>query len=111
MAMGLGLVVLWLYGFNTHATPWLTWLVGLSALCAFTLGSRAIPRRSVKEAAGGPIALAGGLFILWLVGLGLHVEPWLAWWTFIFGCGFLMLGIYVSARIGRPTITSRPHPV
>jgi hypothetical protein len=111
IAMGLGLGALWLFGFSTHATLWLTWLVGLAALCALALGARPVPLRPVPAAASRPLVLSGGLFLLWMIGLGLRVEPWLAWWTFIFACGFLMLGIYVSARMGRPTITSRPHRV
>jgi hypothetical protein len=105
IALGIGLAILWIVGLSNHAAMWLTWLDGLAALCAFGVASAAVPdvTRSTAVTAS-PIVLATGLFVLWIIGLAVHAEGWLAWWTFAFACGFLLLGLFSG------TTTTTRHP-
>src|SRR5262245_24316318 len=100
IALGIGLIVLWLVGVNNQATLWLTWLDGIAALWAFTLGASIVPGRSgLSATAGAPLALSLGLYVLWGIGLLTRAEPWLAWWTFVFACAFLALGIFGTTNV------------
>jgi hypothetical protein len=115
--LGAGLIVLWLVGLANHATPWLTWLVGVGGLCAFGVAAAVSPtdtsRRGYAGPIGGPIALALGLFVLWIVALSVGATGWMAWWTFAGGCAFLILGLLAigeRAPTTTPTVT-HPHTV
>jgi hypothetical protein len=110
VVLAVGLVLLWLVGLNQHATAWLTWLDGLAALCAFGLAIGAGPAVTRAIGAGGPIALGIGIGILWIIGLAMHTEPWLTWWTFAFACAFVVLG--VAGGMNRRELTpTRPRTV
>jgi hypothetical protein len=105
IVLGIGLVILWLVGLSNHATAWLTWFDGLAALCAFGIAAAVSSEHaSTSVVSGGPIALAMGLYVLWIVGLATHAEHWLSWWTFAFATAFLVVG--VSASMQRPVITT-----
>jgi hypothetical protein len=113
--LGVGLIALWLVGLANHATAWLTWLVGVGGLCAFGIAAAVSPdsrigeRRGYATPVGGPIALAIGLFVLWIVALSIGATGWLAWWTFAGGCAFLILGLLAIGEQApsTPTVT---HP-
>ncbi len=112
IGLGIGLIIWWLVGLSDHAAAWLTWLDGIAALCAFGIGAAVVPSRAnAPVTAGGPIALSIGLFVLWLIGLATHAQSWLAWWTFVFACAFLAVGVYASTRLerrgGAPTTVAR----
>jgi hypothetical protein len=105
LILAVGLVVLWLVGLSRHATPWLTWLNGVGALCAFGIAGVAGERMRRGFATGTPVALAIGLGVLWIIGLATHAVPWLVWWTFAFACAFLLLGVgggVETRQIARP---------
>jgi hypothetical protein len=106
IALGIGLVILWIVGLSNQATGWLTWLDGLAAIVAFGIAAAAVSDGTGAMAAS-PIGLSVGLFVLWIVGLTMHSETWLAWWTFAFACGFLLLGLFSGASTRRPTMA---HP-
>jgi hypothetical protein len=89
VALGVGLVIVWIAGLSAHATPWLTWLDGLAGLAAIVLGLTAA--RAARVGVAGWSLVAFGLFVLWIVGLSTHGALWLAWWTFAFACGFVIL--------------------
>jgi hypothetical protein len=103
-----GLTVLWLVGLGRHATPWLSWLDGLGALCGFAiaLGASDIPTRN---RAAGPIALGMGLVVLWIIGLATHSNFGLTWWTLFFACAFLLVGI-VARFSKRQPAPRTPRP-
>jgi hypothetical protein len=112
LLLAVGLLILWLAGLTNHATPWLTWLDGLGALCGFAVaaGASAAAGRATNTAA--PIALAVGLGILWIIGLAMHTEIWLTWWTFAFGCAFFIVGIGGGFSDQQQQITrTTPRPV
>jgi hypothetical protein len=90
VALGIGLIILWLSALSAHATPWLTWLDGLVGLTAIVMGFSAL--RAAPSSVGGWGAVAFGLFVLWIVGLSTRGSLWLAWWTFVFACAFAVLG-------------------
>ncbi len=110
IALAIGLVIVWIVGLNQHATGWLTWLDGLGALVGFAIAAGAGPAVGRAYGAGGPIALAVGLGILWIIGLATHAEAWLTWWTFVFACAFLLLGIAGGAAGERMTTPRAPTP-
>jgi len=109
VALGIGLAILWLVGLNYHAAAWLTWLDGVGALIAFGIGASLNERLSPSVVGGAPIALSLGLFVLWIVGLVMSVETWLVWWTFVFACAFLLLGLGAAMPVNtrRTTTTTR----
>jgi len=109
IVLGIGLVLLWIVGLSNHASAWLTWLDGLAALCAFGVAAAAVPEGAGVTAAS-PLGLSVGLYVLWIIGLAMHVETWLAWWTFAFATGFLLLGLFSGASTRRPTM-ARPQRV
>jgi hypothetical protein len=84
--LGLGLAVLWVVGLSVDATVWLTWLDGIAATLSFATVGVIPERRGSLWAAFCLGGLAGGLLLLWVVGLARHATPWLAWWTFVAGC-------------------------
>jgi hypothetical protein len=111
VALAIGLVILWIVGLSAHATAWLTWLDGLGALFGFALAAGIVPGVSAAAAASGPIALAIGLGILWIIGLVMHAEMWLTWWTFAFAIAFLLVGIGAGMQ-ERPRVdVRRPRTV
>ncbi len=109
IALGIGLIILWITGLSQHATAWLTWLDGIAGLCAF--GIAGVIRPGVAGSlAASPIALSVGLFVLWIIALAIGASGWLSWWTFVFACAFLLLGIAGGASLRRP-MTTTPHRV
>jgi hypothetical protein len=108
IVLGAGLIALWLIGLGNHATPWLTWVDGLAALCAFGLAAAIVserPNTTVSAIAGPPIFLAVALYVFWIAGLATHATAWLSWWTFVFACAFLVLGLLASTTERQPTVT------
>lgn len=110
VVLGVGLVVLWILGLSQHATGWMTWLDGLAALIAFAIAAGVTSELSRTAAATGPVALAIGLGVLWLIGLGTHAALWLTWWTFAFGVAFLLVGIGASVQPERRSRVDMQHP-
>ena len=110
VALAIGLVILWIVGLGEHATAWLTWLDGLGAQFGFALAGGIVPGLSNAAAAAGPIALAIGLGILWIIGLATHTEAWLTWWTFAFAVAYLIVGIG-AGMARRPVDIGRPRTV
>jgi hypothetical protein len=98
IALGIGLVILWLVGLSNHATAWLTWFNGLGALAAFGVAASAPEGIATSRAAGGPFGLSGALFVLWIVAMVTRADHWLAWWTFAFACAFLIVGFLGSSQ-------------
>ena len=110
--LGIGLVILWVCGIHQHGTVWLTWLDGLCAVGGLIIAANNGEGKERLTVASYTLALAGGLGLLWLVGLATRREAWLTWWTFAFGCAYLALG--VAGRLTeRPHVakTGRLHPV
>ena len=88
----IGLTILWIAGLgSSFSATWLTWLDGVCALIGYGV---AFGRPRVS----GPIGLAVGLFALWIVGMATNGATWQNWWTFAFGCGFLLVGLMAPAQ-------------
>src|SRR5689334_16338718 len=97
--LGIGLVILWIAGLGSaDSRSWLTWLDGLAALAAFSLSAFMPTYSSIRTKAGGSIALGIGLLVLWLVGITTPGPVWQAWWTFAFGCAFLLQGFALAGE-------------
>lgn len=90
VALGIGLIILWIAGLSAHSALWLTWLDGIAGLVAILLGV-AVVGSVARAGVGGWGLLALGLFVLWIIGLAAHAPLWLAWWTFAFACAFVVL--------------------
>lgn len=100
--LGIGLIVLWIAGLSSPFAPaWISWLDGAAGLLAFLIAGSNQQQpigASARAQAGGPLALAIGLFALWVVALSTAVIPWMTWWTFAFACAFLALSVAVMGR-------------
>lgn len=91
---GIGLGILWLAGLGApSATPWMTWLDAVGALCAFLIAAGVSDSSARGRRVSSTLLLAIGLFALWIAGLASGVVAWQNWWTFAFACGFLILSI------------------
>jgi hypothetical protein len=99
VALGVGLIILWIVGMSSHAVPWLTWLDGLGGLMGIVMGISVLQVGRTGVAAWGLLAL--GLYVLWIVGLASGRGMWLAWWTFGFACAFLILAAASASGIER----------
>jgi len=91
IALGVGLLVLWIAGLSYHAPVWLTWLDGVAGLVAFIVAWAFVASAMVGVAMSGGLAL--GLFILWIIALGSRGGIWMAWWTFGFAAAFSLLAV------------------
>ena len=90
--LGVGLVVLWIVGVNHAATSWLTWMDGLAGLVSFVVAALA-PSEPGRASAGGPGVIGFALIGLWIVGMATRATGWLTWWTFAFGCAYVVVAM------------------
>ena len=105
--LGIGLVVLWIAGLGSATAPrWLTWFDGLAALASFAIAAFTPAYASKSTRMGEPIAVSVGLYALWVIALASGATGWLTWWTFVFACAFVGLGIACASerRTPLPTI-------
>ena len=91
--LGIGLLILWLVGLGAHSASWLMWLV-FAGGCLSIIAGVGLPvdaSRSLRVSTALVISI--GLYILWIVGLGVGKAMWKNWWTFAFACAYLLLAI------------------
>jgi hypothetical protein len=105
IALSFGLVLLWVGGLSHEAAPWLTWLDLAAGLIAF--GSATPFAESRRAGVAGWAALGLGLLVLWIAAVAKGERSWLASWTFVGGCAFLMLAGYRGRKAELPTSDSR----
>jgi hypothetical protein len=107
--LGIGLLILTIAGWaTTGAVAWLAWLDLVGALCAFWVAYSADETTNARV--GGSVALGIGLLVLWIIAQSsMNTPAWQSWWTFAFGCAFVILGIadYFGARSSTPHVASR----
>ncbi|SRR5579871_998321 len=103
VALGCGLIILWIAGVSSHAEPWLTWLDAFAGLIAIGLGVGFAKATRAGVAGWGLLAFA--LFVLWIIGLAAGGTLWLAWWTSGFAFAFLILA--ASATSGQSRLRHR----
>ena len=96
IALSFALVLLWIAGLCRQAPGWLTWLDFVAGLIAF--GSAAQLATSRRAGIVGWGSLAFGLLVLSLVALATGGRSWLAWWTLVLACAFLILAGFRSQR-------------
>ena len=89
IALSFGLVLLWVAGVSHKEAAWLTWLDLLAGVIAF--GTATPFAESRRAGIIGWSSLGFGLFVLWIAALAGGNRSWLASWTFVAACAFLML--------------------
>jgi len=89
IALSFGLVLLWVAGLAHQAAPWLTWLDLVAGLVAFGSATPFAESRRAGLAGWGVLGLA--LLVLWIAAVAKGERSWLASWTFVAACAFLML--------------------
>jgi hypothetical protein len=95
--LGVAMVVLWIAGMSSgYASPALTWFDLAAGVLSFLGVAGTLPSTPRRTSALGTIALATGVFAIWLGGLVNGAPPWLTWWNFAFGCAYLFVGIAVA---------------
>ncbi len=92
IALGTGLLVLWLVGIN-HSADTVSWLDFVGGALSIIGGAALAPRVARGVHVGEPLVLALGLFALWVAALFLDVPLWKAWWNFAFACAYLVLAV------------------
>ena len=92
IALSFGLVLLWVAGLSHQQPAWLTWLDLVGGLVAF--GSATPFAESRRAGVAGWSALGLGLLVLWIAAAVKGERSWLASWTFVGACGFLMMAGY-----------------
>jgi hypothetical protein len=98
--LGVGLVVLWIVGMNHTATAWLTWMNGIAGLVSFVVAALA-PSEEGRASAGGPGVIGFALVGFWIIALATHATEWLSWWTFGFGCAYIIVAMASTSPVPR----------
>ena len=91
MGFGVALIFLGFWEMVYHAPLWLAWLNGVAGLVAFAGAGAFAATPKMSGAIWGALAL--GLFVLWLVGLGARGAGPTPWWSFGFALAFLALAL------------------
>ncbi|HEY6477939.1 MAG TPA: hypothetical protein VI456_15285 [Polyangia bacterium] len=99
IALSFGLVVLWVAGLALQASRWLSWFALLAGLVAFVGAARFT--ESARTGIAGWGAMAGGLFLVWIVALATHATSWLTWSTFVFAWAFVILAVAAGSGAAR----------
>ena len=104
---GVGLIALWVVAISTNGTSaWLTWIDGGIGVLGVIIGLAMTENSPKSLRSGGPIILALCLFALWIIALSVTgTTAWLTWWTFGFGCAFLLTGFSATST---PMTPHRP---
>ena len=92
IGLSFGLVLLWVAGLAHQEPAWLTWLNLVAGLIAF--GSATPLAESRRAGVVGWGALGLGLLVLCIAAAARGERTWLASWTFVIACAFLMLAGY-----------------
>lgn len=101
--LGVGLLALWALGLgDARASSWVVWLLGLGSLWSFGIALYSSDVPSQVERVAQPLALAVGLFAVWLIGIALDSVAWLNRWTFVSAMAYLFLGISGFVKKKRP---------
>jgi hypothetical protein len=101
--LGVGLLALWALGLgDARASSWVVWLLGLGSLWSFGIALYSSDIPSQVERVAQPLALAVGLFAVWLIGITLDSVAWLNRWTFVSAMAYLFLGISGFVKKKRP---------
>lgn len=104
IVLGIGLAVLWIVGLALNATPWLTWLNGVAALCSFGIAALVAPDTPAARQSVPPILAALGLFAMWIIGLATRSTEWLVWLTFVAGCAYVLDAVAIVGQEREPTM-------
>lgn len=111
ITLGIGLVVLWAVGLSRDTADWFLWLSFLVGILS-VIGGALAPRISRNARVTELLAFAGGLFVLWVIGMVSNLANWEVWSTFAFACAYLLFGIAVGSSERTPTMhPTAPRPV
>lgn len=102
--LGVGLLALWAFGLgDARASAWVVWLLGLGSLWSLGIALLSSDIPSQAERVTQPLALAVGLFAVWLIGVTVDSVDWLNRWTFVAALAYLFLGISGFVKKKRPS--------
>jgi hypothetical protein len=103
VAVGFGVALIFV-GFweMVYGAPlWMAWLNGVAGLVAFAGAGAFSGTPKLGAAIWGALAL--GLFVLWLAGLGVPRAAPAPWWSFGFACAFAALALSAVVTPTRAT--------
>jgi hypothetical protein len=102
---GIGLAILFLVGLsNPGGANWLTWLIGVSAVCSFIVAGA---RRGSSGATGAGL-VSVGLFALWIIGMSTGTPSYENWWTFAFACVMAIAAISAANQRRNDRLVAGP---
>jgi len=104
IALSFGLILLWVAGLCRQDPSWLAWLDLVAGLIAFGSAAQLATSRRAGIVGWGSLGL--GLLVLSIGALATAGRSWLAWWTLVSACAFLMLAGVRSQRGERRTYRS-----
>jgi hypothetical protein len=103
IVLGIGLLLIWLAGVSTHSAGWLSWLDFVAGATSLLIGAFRPAEVAPATRFGMPLALAIGLFVIWLIGLGVGSPHARVWWTFAFACAYLLVALSVGTPARQTT--------
>lgn len=93
LALGSGLLLLWLIGMFDDAAPWLYWADGCLGALSIAVAGLVLGRRGVLSDLLSLGGLAVALLLCSIPGLLAPSMDWLSGWTFVFALGHGGLGM------------------
>jgi hypothetical protein len=101
IGLSFGLILLWVGGLSHQEPAWLTWIDFVAGLIAFGSAAQLAASRRAGVVGWGSLAL--GLFVPSIAAMATGGRSWLASWTLVFACAFLLLAGFRSHKGGLRT--------
>ncbi len=111
IALGIGLLILWIVGLQAGSAGWLLWLDFVGGVLSIIGGAALTDAVARYGRLGEPLFLSVGLFVLWIIALAVGMAAWKTWWTFAFACAYLLVALAAGterAPMTRTTTSPRP---
>jgi hypothetical protein len=106
LAFGLALLLLWLVGLVDHATWWMAWLDGITALAAIGLAALVTKDSGPITTAIGPALLGTALLALFIVGIATRSSAWIVWFNLAYAVGLLS---FAALAFTARSLEVQPH--
>jgi hypothetical protein len=90
--LGLGLLIVWVVALALNVTPLVTW-IDFAVAIASLLSASLVAFDSRAKRGGIPMVHSLVLLATWIIALAIGAQGWITWWTFVFGCAYLLVAV------------------